>query len=155
MQNSRDIIKIKRNFQQFGKLQINISKLLNLKLYVCYATGSPFGTIKQNQPVSSKFVDILIFIMDTDKLPENEIEMLDMTEGELFDTLMTYSGLKKKYKYKHSRPNIDTLKERFVTIQGLMEGGNDSEILINEAKFILKLLYASDVITEEQYKSIN
>jgi hypothetical protein len=147
-------INIKRSFEQFGALQINMSKLLKGKLYVAYATGSPFLSIKQNSEISNAFADTIAYIIDNDALPQDSIDMMDMKESELFNTLMTYSHLDKKYRYKHKKADMQTLKDRFIAIQGMIEAGNDSSELLDEGLFICKLLHASGIISDEQYKTL-
>lgn len=146
--------KLKKNYKEFGKLQINELQLHNSnKLMVSYLTGSPVMDKElKTKTISDDLVSIIIGILDT--LPKNEIDIkkvnrLSEKERNTFNKLMFRSGLAKDLKYKARPRTIQDMIDRFEILQGSIVAGNDSQEVINEAIELVKLLHTADKINTE------
>lgn len=148
------IKKLKKNYREFGKLQINELQLHNSnKLMVSYLTASPLMDKElKTQIISDELTSILISIIDT--LPKNEVSItkvnrLSEKERNIFNKLMLRSGLSKDLKYKQKPRTVQDMIERFEIVQGSIVAGNDSQEVINEAIELIKLLHLSGKIETE------
>ncbi len=53
---------------------------------------------------------------------------------------MDASGLTRNMKYKHKPRTINEVIKRFELLQGSIDAGNDSQVVINESIELLKIL---------------
>jgi hypothetical protein len=142
---------LKKNYKEFGKLQINELLLHNSnKLMVSYLSGSPIMDKElKTQMISDELSSILISIIDT--FPNNEVSLtkvnrLSEKERNIFNKLMIRSGLAKELKYKQKPRTVQDMVDRFEIVQGSIIAGNDSQEVINEAIELIKLLHLSGKI---------
>lgn len=149
-----ETVKLKKNYVKFGKLQIHeINLHSSNKLMVCYLTGSPLMVKDlKTQIISDDLASIIIGIIDT--LPKNEISSnkvnrLSEKERNIFNRLISLSGLAKDIKYKQKPVTIQDMIERFEIVQGSIIAGNDSRETINEAITLIKQLSMADKIKPE------
>jgi hypothetical protein len=146
-----ETVKLKKNYVKFGKLQIHeINLHSSNKLMVCYLTGSPLMVKDlKTQIISDDLASIIIGIIDT--LPKNEISTnkvnrLSEKERNIFNRLISLSGLAKDIKYKQKPITIQDMINRFEIVQGSIIAGNDSRETINEAIALIKQLSMADKI---------
>jgi hypothetical protein len=107
-----------------------------------YKTGSPFTKIK-TMKISDDLQSLLIDIVETEgknEINENTLGRLNDKERELFKLLLNVSGLTKDLKYRHKPRTIQQVVQRFQLLQGSIDAGNDSQIVINEALDLIKIL---------------
>jgi hypothetical protein len=147
-----EIVKLKKNYVRFGKFQINEHALHTTnKLMVSYLTGSPIMTKElRTQVLSDELASIIINIIDT--LPNNEVDIkkvnrLSEKERNIFNKLIMGSGLAKDLKYKAKPRTIQEMVERFEIVQGSINAGNDSQVVINEAIELVKTLSVAGKIS--------
>jgi hypothetical protein len=147
---------LKKNYSLFGILQINVVKLYDNILMLSYKTGSPFTKIK-TQKISDDLQSLLIDIVETEaknEINENTAGRLSDKERMLFKDLLNVSGLTKDLKYKQKPRTIQQVVERFKLLQGSVDAGNDSRVVINEAIELLKILVLAGKVEAQEADNI-
>ena len=152
-------VKILRNHEQLGKLQIDTTKLLQNKLKVSYATGSIFPRkwIPTGLIISDDLQTLLLDAINSEGY--NEIDQtlqakLSLKEQEYLRIIAEYSGLASTLKYRPVKRNTKTLIDRLHIIQGSIDAGLDNDELIDEFMSILKILHASKQVDDKTYKDM-
>lgn len=149
-------LKASHNYKEFGKFAINLKYLYENVLLVKYKKSyAPVPTIKRTN-VSEDFVDVLLYLFDTEKIDYEKLKEMTYTETELFKKLIMKSGLYDTLKYDHNltRENIKDVIEQYQIIKGHIEADNDNPELPIKAKKVLKKLKNYGKITEAEYNDI-
>lgn len=152
-----DGIKSRLNYQEMGKLMINLkllnSNILLLKYKKSYA---PVPKLKR-MSISNDVKNILYYILDTNNINYENIRELKPTDNELIQKILNASGLDVVFRIDKSKltENINDVVERFKIIQGELSAGNDNvEALLLEAKKLLPTLKKHERISNDEYIEI-
>lgn len=149
-------LKSNRNYKEFGKFAVNIKYLYDNILLVKYKSSyAPVPTIRRT-PISDDFIDVIIYLLDTNQIDYEKLRELSQEENNLFKSLMIKSGLfdTLKYNYKDTREKLSDIIEQYEILKGEIEADNDNPLLIQKAKAILKKLKHYGKITEQEYNEI-
>ena len=137
----------------FGKFIINTSKLEDNILRVIYA--NTYINIKElkSMKISDDFKNLLLFIIDNKQYNESLYKLLSKKEQDICKLLLEKSGVKKVLKINLSNSNDEykIKKERWAVISGELNIGNNSDILADEARELLKWFYDNKYITRLEY----
>jgi len=137
-------------YVNFGKYAINKYMLVEQnKLRIIYKNiGSTPSFLKKTRNISEYLVSLLVHILDTNTICQTMQKRLDYDETELFHILITKSGLRSELKYEKLHQSDE---DRFNLLKSAYIAGNDSKILIEEMKLILKRVYAKQMISKEEF----
>lgn len=153
-------IKILRNHEPLGRLQIDTTKLLNKNvLKLNYLSGSMFPkkVIPINITVSDDLQAIILDMVNsegTNEIDQNLQAKLSIYEQEILKNIVEYAGITRQIKYKPLKVSTDILKDRLRIIQGSIEAGNDSDEMLKEFMQIIKILHASNNVSDNDYKDL-
>jgi hypothetical protein len=128
----------------FGLIELSPHKLfyenvLKITRKGKHLTGFP------NVKVSNEFVTFIFKILDGQQPTLRDVNQLSAGEKQLFDSLIFTAGLQKKVDSTGSGVK-QTLKDRLRLIEGEIEAGNTSDLLIKEARKILQHLARMKII---------
>ena len=140
---------------QFGKVIIELDKLYYKNILAVKDKKLRNISGFKNSPVSDEFVEIIMNMCRDSTMPQkSEISGLSVSNKELWDLLIHYSGLhKSKIDTSSKSETIKNLKERLQLVEGEIEAGNDNDEVVDELRSILMKLKNLDVITS--YQAIN
>ena len=124
---------IRRDFQEFYKIQVNVHKLYNTsRLHILYKSGSPFPYINQHAKLSEEIVIVLTDLFDTNLINYNVLKRCNEKEIAMFESFIQKSGASVDLKYKRLDITTEDLVDRFSLLQSAVIAGNDSELIIEE-----------------------
>lgn len=128
----------------FGIIELSPHKLfyenvLKITRKGKHLTGFP------NVKVSNEFVAFIFKILDGQQPTLRDVNQLSAGEKQLFDSLIFTAGLQKKVDSTGSGVK-QSLKDRLRLIEGEIEAGNTSDLLIKEARKILQHLARMKII---------
>ena len=140
---------------QFGKVIIELDKLYYKNILAVKDNKLRNISGFKNSPVSDEFVEIIMNMCRDSTMPQkSEISGLSVSNKELWNLLIHYSGLhKSKIDTSSKSETIKNLKERLQLVEGEIEAGNDNDEVVDELRSILMKLKNLDVITS--YQAIN
>jgi hypothetical protein len=149
-------LKSTNNYREFGKFAINIKLLYEKVLLVKYKKSyAPVPQIRRTH-ISEDFVDVIMYLLDTEKIDYERLKIMSDTENNLFKNLIMKSGLYDtlKYNYNETRANIKDIIEEYEILKGQIEADNDNPEIIAKSKKILKQLKNYGKISENDYNEI-
>jgi hypothetical protein len=129
------------NFYAFGKFILNRKRLNdeNILLIKYPVSNAPIPKIKRT-PITDEFKNLINDLLDTKKINIETQKKLTKKEADLFELLLRLSGLTDHLNYTRVSKDINDYKKRFEVLQGSLNAGNDSDIIIDELKEIILLL---------------
>jgi hypothetical protein len=139
------------DYVNFGKVIIYLKKLYyKNELVVKWKTKLSIQGFK-NCKVSERFVSIIMAMLEG-KYPQlNDLNLLPSTERQIFDRLISLSGLHKVVSNTGDK-TISDLKHRLQLIEGEIEAGNDNKELFSEMYKVLHSLKDFGVISSKKIK---
>ena len=144
------------NYKEIGKFVINLKFLYDNTLLLKYKKSyAPVNGIRRTK-VSDDFFDVILYLLDTEKIDYEKLRELTDSENNLFKSLMIKSGLfdSLKYNYNNTREKISDIIEQYEIVKGEIEADNDNLELLIKAKKVLKKLKNYGEITETEYNDI-
>jgi len=144
------------NYREFGKFAINAKLLYENVLLVKYKKSyAPVPQIRRTQ-ITDDFVDVIRYLLDTEKIDYERLKMMSDNENNLFKNLIMKSGLYDtlKYNYSETRANIKDIIEQYEILKGQIEADNDNPEIIEKSKKVLKQLKNYGKISEKDYYEI-
>jgi hypothetical protein len=128
----------------FGLIELSPHKLfyenvLKITRRGKHLTGFP------NVKVSNEMVSFIFKILDGQQPTLRDVNQLSTGEKQLFDSIVLTAGLQKKVESTGSGLK-QSLKDRLALIEGEVEAGNTSPLLIKEARKILQHLARMKII---------
>lgn len=149
-------LKANGNYQEFGKFAINMKLLYENTLLIKYKKSyAPIPQIKRTD-ISDDFREVMIMLIDTEKIDYEKLRELNDFENNLFKALIMKSGLfdSLKYNYNQTRETIKDVIEEYEILKGHIEAENNNPDIPIKIKKVLKKLRNYDKITEQEYKDI-
>lgn len=149
-------LKSTNNYIEFGKFAINVKLLYENVLLVKYKKSyAPVPQIKRTK-VSDDFVDVIRYLLDSEKIDYERLKIMSDNENNLFKNLIMKSGLYDtlKYNYSETRANIKDIIEQYEILKGQIEADNDNPEIIDKSKKVLKQLKNYGKISEKDYYEI-
>jgi hypothetical protein len=139
------------DYVNFGKVIIYLKKLYyKNELVVKWKTKLSIQGFK-NCKVSERFVSIIMAMLEG-KYPQlNDLNLLPSTERQIFDRLISLSGLHKVVSNTGDK-TVSDLKHRLQLIEGEIEAGNDNKELFSEMYKVLHSLKDFGVISSKKIK---
>jgi hypothetical protein len=106
--------------------------------------------------ITDDFVDVIRYLLDTEKIDYERLKMMSDNENNLFKNLIMKSGLYDtlKYNYSETRANIKDIIEQYEILKGQIEADNDNPEIIEKSKKVLKQLKNYGKISEKDYYEI-
>lgn len=131
----------KKNFIQFGKLQLNTTNLKKNRLSVTYPSGGPVGNgLGKAVQISNELVSLLTILLQTQKIDVEEQKKLPPHDAKLFETLIKKSGLVERLHYS---PHVTTIADhlkRYNVLRGGLNAGNHAPEIVTELIQLTELL---------------
>jgi hypothetical protein len=149
-------LKSTNNYRECGKFAINVKLLYENVLLVKYKKSyAPVPQIKRTK-ITDDFVDVIRYLLDTEKIDYERLKMMSDNENNLFKNLIMKSGLYDtlKYNYSETRANIKDIIEQYEILKGQIEADNDNPEIIEKSKKVLKQLKNYGKISEKDYNEI-
>lgn len=141
------------DFVDFGKYVINTDKLESNRLRVLYR--KTFLNIKEipTKTISDDLKDLLLELIEMQRFNERIYSQLDEKEKTLCRLLLEKSNVKKilKLKLGGTESEFISKRQRFEVLIGEINAGNDSPLIKDEAKQILRWLKSNNHITTQVY----
>ena len=117
------------------------------EVYVVYFSKAVHPRLSRTK-VSDSFKQIILEIIDHEKIDYKALALLDKSEFEYFNKLMTMTSLKFQLNYEPSN-QLKELKERLIILQGSIQAGNDNNpFLYEEAIEVVQALVKHNAISE-------
>jgi hypothetical protein len=136
---TKDSFIIKR-YIRFGKFSLNHFQLNDNILLVKYPKShGPVAKLKSTK-VSNNFKSLIHDLLDTQKINIALQKMLNKSEMDLFETLITKSGLALQLEYERQVMTENDYIDRFEVLRGELVARNDSIILKEELTDVIKIL---------------
>jgi hypothetical protein len=140
---------IKRNFQEFYKIQVNVLKLYDTnRLHVLYKSGSPFPYINQHAKLSQEIVSVLIDLFDTNIVNYTVLKRCNEKDIAMFESFIQKSGASLDLKYMRVDITTEDLVDRFSLLQSAVIAGNDSILIIDELIGLIQKLVKKNRISK-------
>ena len=140
--NRRDTISISTIWQIPNKCQTIIRK--QIACAVCKDVP------KCSKDISNEFKDILFLIVEDRNFNNKLFNLLTDGEKDYLNRLHTRSGVKHVKKLRlDNQSEYEKNKARWAVVQGMINAGNDSTILNQEAKDLLKYFVDNKTISIE------
>ena len=135
-------------FVDFGKFKLNLYDLRSKnEVYVVYFSKAVHPRLGRTK-VSDKFKQIILDILEHVKIDYKSLALLDKSEFEYFNKLMTMTSLKFQLNYEPSN-QLKELKERLTILQGSIQAGNDNNPFVyEEAIEVVNALVKHNAISE-------
>lgn len=131
---------IEKLYVPFGKYILNTKQLKNNVLLIKNRKGlAPIAKLKRTE-ITDDLKNLLIDLIDTQTINIELQKELNNDEIVLFEKLLSLCKLKEVLNYKKYSKTIDDYLHRLTIIQGSINAGNNSNILKQEAKDIIKFL---------------
>ena len=156
MKYSETNLKSQNNYKELGKFGINLKLLYSNTLLLKYKKSyAPVPQIKRTV-ISDELRDVIIFLLDTNKIDYEKLRELEDEENNLFKLIMMKSGLFDvlKYNYSNTRENIEDVIEEYEILKGEIEADNNNPEIPKKIKKVLQKLRKYDKISEEEYNEI-
>lgn len=143
-------------YREFGKFIINYILLDDNILLIKYKKSfAPFAPIRRTK-ISNELKDMIHYLFDTGEIDYKSGQKLTSSEKQIFDTLITKSGLKTQLKYSRDKltDSIEDIIEEFNILKGVILAGNDNPKLKEDIKVVLGKLVRLSKITQEEADDI-
>jgi hypothetical protein len=137
---------------EFGNVLLNLKKLHHFNLLVIKTPRKASVDGFPVQKVSETFVNIIFNIIHKKDPSFSDLNKLSEQEKDLYDVLISTSGLKKKLYNTHEK-TIEKLKRRLKLLESEVEIGNNNPSILEEIIKILKQLNHLKVISITQVRS--
>lgn len=131
---------IERRYYPFGKYIINHYQLRENNILLVKNPNTLSPIYLKRTSISNEFRNLLIDLLDTQKINIELQEQVDNKEQEILEKLLQKANLTNQLDFKKRTPNIETYIKRFKLIQGTLAAGNYNDKIIDEAKEIIKIL---------------
>ena len=134
------------SYKAFGTYFVSIPQLDSNFLRVSYASGASIPAFP-SQYISNQLAKIISGVLFDGALNKRSIEGLDQREHALLSRLMTKSKLGTSLSMEKFTEDKDEMAmSRYHVLRGMIEGGNDSDITVNEFKSIVRHLMSRGMI---------
>jgi len=145
------IKKLPANMIRFGSILINKKKLMydNI-LSIAHLSGAKINLYK-NKKISDVLCDLLLNIINDVTNNKLVIDTLKDDENLIYNSLLRYSNLHKKYNVPIER-TINELKNRFQLLEGEIISGNTNDDIMKELKGILRKMIDFKLISDGKAK---
>jgi hypothetical protein len=146
-------LEIPRGLVDFGKIKLNLYKLYydNTLVVKKRSGGNILGLL--NTRVSDNLVNTIMAIVKKEHPPQQSLKTLNGAEREIYDLLMTMSGIHRSKHYTgDDKPHINRLKDRLELLEAEIMAGNNNASLLEELRVILLKLHHFKTITITEAK---
>ena len=146
-------LEIPRGLVDFGKIKLNLYKLYydNTLVVKKRSGGNILGLL--NTRVSDNLVNTIMAIVKKEHPPQQSLKNLNGAEREIYDLLMTMSGIHRSKHYTgDDKPHINRLKDRLELLEAEIMAGNNNASLLEELRVILLKLHHFKTITITEAK---
>jgi hypothetical protein len=140
-------------YAPFGKFIINMSKLDENILRVLYSNSYINVKELKSMRISDDFKTLLLYMIDNKQYNESFYNLLSDKEKAIFRILTEKSAVKKvlKINFTSEKDEYKIKKQRWEIISGEININNNSDVLANEARDLLKWFFDNKYINKNEY----
>ena len=138
-------------YKEFGKFMLNFVLLDDNILLIKYKKSyAPLPSLRRTI-ISDELKDMIHYLFDTGEIDYKSGQKLSIQEKNVFDILISKSGLKTQLKYSKDKlkDDADDIIEQFNILKGEIIAGNDNPEIKEEIKTVLNKLVQLNKITAD------
>ena len=140
---TKDSYIIKR-YIRFGKFDLNHYKLNQNILLIKYPQSrGPVAKIRSTK-ISNAFKTLLHDLLDTQVINKSVQKKLNTDEMDLFELLITKSGLDEQLEYERQKMDVDDHIHRFELLRDQLVAGNNSRVLKDQLIEVIGILNSTE-----------
>ncbi len=143
-------------YLEFGKFIINMNLLNKNILLLKYKNSyAPIPNLRRTM-ISDDLKDMLFYLLDTGEINYQTGMSLNNLEKEVFDILISKSGLNIMLKYDKNKmkEDLDLIIEQYEILKGEIIAGNDNPKIIKDLKDILRKLVKYKKVSQSDAEDI-
>lgn len=137
-------------YKEFGKFMLNFELLDDNILLIKYKNSyAPCPSLRRTT-ISNELKDMIHYLFDTGEIDYKSGQKLNIKEKNIFDILISKSGLKAQLKYSKDKlkNDVNYIIEQFNILKGEIIAGNDNPEIKEEIKTVLNKLVELGKITD-------
>lgn len=143
-------------YLEFGKFIINMNLLNKNILLLKYKNSyAPIPNLRRTM-ISDDLKNMVFYLLDTGEINYQTGMSLNNLEKEIFDILISKSGLNIMLKYDKNKmkEDLDLIIEQYEILKGEIIAGNDNPKIIKDLKDILRKLVKYKKVSQSDAEDI-
>jgi hypothetical protein len=148
-------------WQHLGNFVVNVNQLFeNNRLTTLYAKTYLYPKNIKPRTVSDDAKDFMLELVEHQKFSDRYYSKLNDEERQYINELLRRSGVqasmrlnlnKENTNAPQPQPSYEDMKKRWIVVEGILNAGNNSDILKQEARDLLKYFLTQKTISKQEY----